>query len=210
VSVETFAGRAGAIPYEFSEFSGILVIRKLASLATIAPHRPSNSRFGIKRDRRKLHIEPLHLPPEESRAMASSSGSSNSTGSSSNINISNSSINSLGNLSISSSSSFTNSSIKSTASSVNVLDKLPETRSETKKIEIAFDSENDEKPQGFPVASATSATRHSVMHFAGEANRKKALADALASARASRGAVSKSGSGTRQPGSVCNSKDIEF
>ena len=25
-------------------------------------------RYGLKRDRRKLHIEPLHLPPEESRA----------------------------------------------------------------------------------------------------------------------------------------------
>ena len=34
----------------------------------MAPHRPSACRFGLKRDRRKLHIEPLHLPPEDSRA----------------------------------------------------------------------------------------------------------------------------------------------
>ena len=31
-------------------------------------------RYGIKRDRRKLHIEPLHLPPEESRASTSAHG----------------------------------------------------------------------------------------------------------------------------------------
>lgn len=34
----------------------------------MAPHRSSACRFGLKRDRRKLHIEPLHLPPEDSRA----------------------------------------------------------------------------------------------------------------------------------------------
>lgn len=34
----------------------------------MAPHRSAACRFGLKRDRRKLHIEPLHLPPEDSRA----------------------------------------------------------------------------------------------------------------------------------------------
>lgn len=40
----------------------------LAQIAAMAPHRTAACRFGIKRDRRKLHIEPLHLPPEDSRA----------------------------------------------------------------------------------------------------------------------------------------------
>lgn len=32
------------------------------------PYRPSAAKYGLKRDRRKLHVEPLHLPPEDSRA----------------------------------------------------------------------------------------------------------------------------------------------
>ena len=32
----------------------------------------TGSKFGLKRDRRKLNIEPLHLPPEESRAFVNS------------------------------------------------------------------------------------------------------------------------------------------
>jgi hypothetical protein len=37
----------------------------------LAPFKPPGTRFGLKRDRRKLHIEPLHMPPELSRATAS-------------------------------------------------------------------------------------------------------------------------------------------
>jgi hypothetical protein len=32
------------------------------------PARPSAAKYGLKRDRRKLHVELLHLPPEDSRA----------------------------------------------------------------------------------------------------------------------------------------------
>jgi hypothetical protein len=32
------------------------------------PSRPSAAKYGLKRDRRKLHVELLHLPPEESRS----------------------------------------------------------------------------------------------------------------------------------------------
>lgn len=32
------------------------------------PYRPSAAQYGMKRDRRKLHVELLHLPPEDSRA----------------------------------------------------------------------------------------------------------------------------------------------
>lgn len=66
--VESFAGRMDSVPYEFREFVGFLHVRKLQSVKSLAPHRPDNNRYGMKRDRRKLHIEPLHLPPEESRA----------------------------------------------------------------------------------------------------------------------------------------------
>jgi hypothetical protein len=37
-------------------------------LGTFAPFKPPGTRFGFKRDRRKLHIEHLHMPPEVSRA----------------------------------------------------------------------------------------------------------------------------------------------
>ena len=70
-SVESFVGLAGCVPAEFKSFSGFLHIHKLPNLGTLAAFRPSNNKLGIKRDRRKLHLEPLHLPPEDSRATAS-------------------------------------------------------------------------------------------------------------------------------------------
>jgi len=71
VSVESFIGSGEPVPVEFREFVGLLSIRKLQAFGTIAPYRPDFSKYGLKRDRRKLHIEPLHLPPEESRAFVS-------------------------------------------------------------------------------------------------------------------------------------------
>jgi hypothetical protein len=68
VALESFAGRTHSVPYEFKEFHGFLLVAKIQQYGMIAPFRPANSRYGIKRDRRKLHVEPLHLPPEESRA----------------------------------------------------------------------------------------------------------------------------------------------
>jgi hypothetical protein len=74
LSVESFAGRAHSVPYEFKEFQGFLVVQKLQHYGSMAPFRPPGTRFGLKRDRRKLHIEPLHLPPEESRAFSTTGG----------------------------------------------------------------------------------------------------------------------------------------
>lgn len=71
VSVTSFAGKAKDVPAEFREFCGFLSIQKLQQVGAIVSHRPQYERYGLKRDRRKLHIEPLHLPPEESRATAS-------------------------------------------------------------------------------------------------------------------------------------------
>lgn len=68
IAFESFAGRTHSVPYEFKEFHGFLLVAKIQQYGMIAPFRPANSRYGVKRDRRKLHVEPLHLPPEESRA----------------------------------------------------------------------------------------------------------------------------------------------
>lgn len=72
LTVETFAGRVDQIPAEFSRFCAFLEVVSIQHLGTLVPRRPLASRFGLLRDRRKLHIEPLHLPPEESRAQGSS------------------------------------------------------------------------------------------------------------------------------------------
>ncbi len=68
-------------PPEFSDLAGIFSIRKMSlqSLAHFADsttnRRPPANRFGMKRDRRKLHIKMLHLPPEDFSAGGSSVGS---------------------------------------------------------------------------------------------------------------------------------------
>jgi hypothetical protein len=67
VSVDSFAGREQTVPYEFKEFCGLLTIERVQQVGSIASFRPPGSKFGLKRDSRKLHIEMLHLPPEESR-----------------------------------------------------------------------------------------------------------------------------------------------
>lgn len=72
-SVDSFAGKADTIPDEYRYFCGFLHIHKLQHIGSIAlSQMPSAKRFGLKRDKRKLYVEPLHLPPEESRAMKSS------------------------------------------------------------------------------------------------------------------------------------------
>ncbi len=68
-------------PPEFSDLAGIFSIQKMAlqSLSHFADsttnRRPPANRFGMKRDRRKLHIRMLHLPPEDFSAGGSSVGS---------------------------------------------------------------------------------------------------------------------------------------
>jgi hypothetical protein len=70
-NIDSFATRMLAVPYEFREFLGFFAVKKLQQVGMLASPVLKGTRFGIKRDRRKLHIEPLHLPPEESRAFAS-------------------------------------------------------------------------------------------------------------------------------------------
>ena len=68
-------------PPEFSDLAGLFSIRKMALQAqahfadSTTNRRPPANRFGIKRDRRKVHIQMLHLPPEDFSAGGSSVGS---------------------------------------------------------------------------------------------------------------------------------------
>jgi hypothetical protein len=82
LGVESFAGRMHCVPYEFSRFQAFLVIHKLQQYGALAPYKPSASKYGIIRDRRKLNIEPLHLPPEESRAFPGTGSAAERTASS--------------------------------------------------------------------------------------------------------------------------------
>jgi hypothetical protein len=75
LSTESFVGQHNAVPAEFKEFCGFLTIRKVDNGGSVAAYRPKFSKYGLKRSLRKLSIEPLHLPPEESRAFPTPSQS---------------------------------------------------------------------------------------------------------------------------------------
>ena len=78
---EGFGAMVSPPPSEFSDLAGILSIRKVALQAlshfsdTTTNRRPPANRYGMKRDRRKMHIRMLHLPPEDFSAGGSSVGS---------------------------------------------------------------------------------------------------------------------------------------
>jgi len=80
LTCEGFSAMTLPPPPEFSDLAGILTIRKLAlqSLShfsdTTTNRRPPANRYGMKRDRRKMHIRMLHLPPEDFSAGGSSVG----------------------------------------------------------------------------------------------------------------------------------------
>lgn len=79
---EGFAANTTPPPPEFSDLAGILSIKKLALQSIAVGHfsdsttktRPPSNRYGMKRDRRKLHIRMLHLPPEDFSKGGSSVG----------------------------------------------------------------------------------------------------------------------------------------
>lgn len=78
---EGFQAMSSEPPPEFSDLAGIMSIRKLAlqSVSHFADstsnRRPPANRYGMKRDRRKMHIRLLHLPPEDFSANGTSVGS---------------------------------------------------------------------------------------------------------------------------------------
>jgi len=78
---EGFSAMSTPPPLEFSDLAGILSIRKIALQAlshfsdTSTSRRPPANRYGMKRDRRKMTIRMLHLPPEDFSAGGGSVGS---------------------------------------------------------------------------------------------------------------------------------------
>ncbi len=69
LEVDSFAGKRHRTPPEFEAFAGLLYVKALQHPHALAPARGPSNKLGIKRDSRKLHIEPLHLPPEGVRAL---------------------------------------------------------------------------------------------------------------------------------------------
>ncbi|KAF0705371.1 hypothetical protein AaE_014543 [Aphanomyces astaci] len=66
--LSSFAGQSDHLPSELADFGGLLFVHKVAHLHSITGHALDNVKLGVKRDRRKLKLEPLHLPPEGSRS----------------------------------------------------------------------------------------------------------------------------------------------
>ncbi|KAG3106773.1 hypothetical protein PI124_g11728 [Phytophthora idaei] len=75
LTLGSFAGTRDLLPVELQEFHGSLTLRKLPRVHALACHAPSNTRFGVKRERRKLKVEKFHLPPEGSRSSSNNSSS---------------------------------------------------------------------------------------------------------------------------------------
>lgn len=75
LSIDSFVGY-GEPPPEFRELVGILNIEKLGGqmLGQFSDRFALANRYGLKRDRRKLHIQMLHLPPEDMAQGGSSVG----------------------------------------------------------------------------------------------------------------------------------------
>lgn len=68
-------------PSEFRNLNGILHVQKITkSLNHFTTSKPlaTAPRYGISRDRRKLHLQMLHLPPEDFSSSFSTSGSGTS------------------------------------------------------------------------------------------------------------------------------------
>jgi len=68
LSCQSFASNTSTVPSEFANLMGLLYVPKMSfllpSASTTATFLQAN-RFGLKRNRRKMEICMLHLPPEE-------------------------------------------------------------------------------------------------------------------------------------------------
>lgn len=85
IELESFAGSDKETNPIFKEYHGLLYIRKIAALNTLAAYTPETHDLAFKLRRKKFVIEKLHLPPElqepESTANASEIEPSMSCGS---------------------------------------------------------------------------------------------------------------------------------
>ncbi|XP_011298792.1 elongator complex protein 4 [Fopius arisanus] len=64
VSLESFAGSSKETNPVFRDYHGLLRIKKLSAINTLAPHCPESFDLAFKLRRKKFIIEILHLPPE--------------------------------------------------------------------------------------------------------------------------------------------------
>lgn len=64
VELESFAGSDKETNPAFKEYHGLIYIRKLFALNTLAAHSPETHDLAFKLRRKRFIIEKLHLPPE--------------------------------------------------------------------------------------------------------------------------------------------------
>ncbi|GAB9467108.1 Elongator complex protein [Globisporangium polare] len=84
---KSFMGENDMLPAELSEFHGLMDIRKLARVHSLANNSVDAMKYGVKRERRKLKIEKFHLPPEGSRSSGNSNSNNDLTSSKSKSNL---------------------------------------------------------------------------------------------------------------------------
>ena len=81
LTCEGFDAMTSPPPSEFSDLAGLCSLPKVALQSqahfcdSTTTRRPPANRYGMKRDRRKVHIRMLHLPPEDFSKDGSSVGS---------------------------------------------------------------------------------------------------------------------------------------
>jgi len=81
LEMSSFMGEMSNLPMELRDFHGLFCIHKLARMQSLACHAVDTVKFGVKRENRKLKLEKLHLPPEESRSSSNNSNTGNSNSS---------------------------------------------------------------------------------------------------------------------------------
>lgn len=79
LDIKAFMGEQDMLPAELRDFHGLLDVRKLARVHSLACHSMDATKFGLKRERRKLKIEKFHLPPEGSRSSSSDAAGSSTS-----------------------------------------------------------------------------------------------------------------------------------
>ncbi|GMI11243.1 hypothetical protein TrVE_jg2966 [Triparma verrucosa] len=73
--VDSFSGLLTPPPSEYRDYVAIFTITKLSGIGSYTPRRPIALRWGVKRDRRKMHVKMLNLPPEDYSERGGSVGS---------------------------------------------------------------------------------------------------------------------------------------
>jgi len=73
--VDSFSSLLTPPAAEYRDYVGIFTVGKIGGYGGYIPRRPVAMRWGLKRDRRKMHVKMLNLPPEEYSERGGSVGS---------------------------------------------------------------------------------------------------------------------------------------